>query len=204
MDDAYGNEVDTDRAETVRMVAGDSISVGPRERVTYLDDQGARVILMPESRVTLGDPREGELLALDRGTALLTVRDRAEKRVIEAGGFVIESHGAEFGVRVQDGSARAAGVALRSDSGAAVMVAVRSGRCAVRASGESESSNETVEALWCVQLREGAQLERSRIWESPLYSKLLAGGMASGGGQRWVSSGCEVDAGTLAGLARST
>lgn len=179
---ADGAVLRTDRAETVQMVMGDAIVVGPRERVTYLDEQGARVILMPETRITLGDPRESELLSLDRGTALLTVLDRAETRVVEAGGFRVESLGAEFGIRVVDQSTRAAGfsmfrTAVARSEGNAVTVAVRSGRCQVRAvdgsrSGSSES-DETVEALWCVRLRPGAQIERSRIWESPLYAELL-------------------------------
>ncbi len=171
--DADGAVLRTDRADTIRMVTGDSIIVGPRERVTYFDEQGARVILMAETRIMLGDPRHGELLSLDRGTALLTVRDSAEKRIVEAAGFVIESHGAEFGIRVSGLTASASGFSGSGHS-ASVTVAVRSGRCEVRARDASgDDSGETVEALWCVRLQTGARLERSRIWESPLYAEML-------------------------------
>ena len=167
--DATGAVVKTERLAQVSMRSGSELVAGPRERVTYRDELGALVVLMPESRLEIGDPREGEILELTEGTALLTVRDSAEERLVQAGGYTVRSHGADFALRIQPGGERAAGASL--DRGAPqVTIAVRTGRCEIGTNGDRQ----LVEALWSVVLRRGAPVERARIWEGPLFNPLMA------------------------------
>jgi len=166
--DATGAVVKTERLATVRLRTGAELVAGPRERVTYLDGLGARVVLMPESRLELGDPRQGEILELVEGTALLTVRDSAEERLVQAGGYIVRSYGADFAVRVKPGGASAAGVSSGS-SASQVVIAVRAGRCEVGTNGDRQA----VEALWSVVLQRGQPVERTRIWEGPLFDSLM-------------------------------
>jgi len=168
--DSQGAVVKTERLDAVTRRSGDPIVAGPRQRITYRDPLGARVVLMPESRIDLGDPRDGELFDLREGTALLTVYDSADPRVVQAGGYRVRSHGADFGVRVTGAAVRSAGVAAAS-AAPQVIVAVRSGRCEVGENG----GREQVDALWSVTLRRGAPAARSRLWESPLFDALLEG-----------------------------
>jgi len=166
--DATGAVVKTERLATVSLQSGDELVAGPRERITYRDELGARVVLMPESRLELGDPREGEIMELTDGTALLTLRDSAEERLVQAGGYTVHSHGADFAVRVRAGDARAAGASLNSAS-PQVVVAVRAGSCEVGTNGDRQP----IEALWSVVLQRGTPAERTRIWEGPLFNSLM-------------------------------
>jgi len=166
--DATGAVVSTERLATVSLRTGDELVAGPRERVTYLDQLGARVVLMPESRLALGDPRKGEILELTEGTALLTVRDSAEERLVQAAGYTVRSHGADFAVRVKGVADRAAGATLKTPA-SQVTIAVRSGRCEVGTNGDRQA----IDALWSVVLRRGAPDERARIWDGPLFDTLM-------------------------------
>jgi len=166
--DATGAVIKTERLATVSLESGSELVAGPRERITYRDELDTRVVLMPESRLELGDPREGEVMELIDGTALLTVQDSEEPRIVEAGGFIVRSHGAEFAVRIKGGGERAAGASIRK-SGLRVTVAVRTGRCEVGSNGDRQE----VGALWRVVLRRDAPAERSRIWEGPLFANLM-------------------------------
>ncbi|MHC4938843.1 MAG: anti-sigma factor family protein [Planctomycetota bacterium] len=167
--DADGNVVKTERLEAVTKKSGDAIAAGPQQRITYRDPLGARVVLMPNSSVEIGDPRKGDLLELQEGTALLTVYDSAEPRAVHAGGYVVRSHGANYGVRVIGRELRGAGAA--KGTAPKVTVAVRTGSCEVGENG----ARQQVDASWCVTLRRGKPAERARIWESPLYAQLLEG-----------------------------
>jgi hypothetical protein len=168
--DSDGNVIRTERLEAVTKHTGDRVVAGPKQRISYRDPLGARVILMPESSVEIGDPREGGLFELREGTALLTVYDSNEPRAISAAGYVVRSQGANFGVRVAGSELRGAGAAV-AGSTPKVTVAVRTGSCEVGENG----SREQIDALWCVTLRRGKPVERARIWESPLYKALLEG-----------------------------
>ena len=182
--DADGAVLKTESLAAVTLRTGAELVAGPRERITYRDALGARVVLMPDSRLTLGDPREGELFELDAGTALLTVYDGEDERLVRAGRYLIRSQGADFGVRVNGSETRSAGAALAGSglwgSGAPqVTVAVRAGYCEVTRSdaGQSDADQsgdrEQIEAQWRVVLRHGSPAERSRLWEDPLFHKLL-------------------------------
>jgi len=168
--DAEGEVVKTERLEAVTFRTGEEVIAGPRQRITYRDPLGARVVLMPESRLALGDPREGELLDLKSGTVLLTVYDGDDMRVVRAGRYAVRSQGAEFGVRVNGGSeTRSAGASLKTGESPQVTVAVRAGYCEVGTNGDAEP----VEADWRVVLRPGSPVERSRIWEDELFRSFM-------------------------------
>jgi len=179
--DATGALVKTERLASLTLRTGAELVTGPRERITYRDELGARVVLMPESRLELGDPRNGEIIELLSGTVLLTVRDSDEERLVSAGEYTVRSHGADFAVRVKPGVDRAAGATLSSTGsahGPQLTVAVRVGRCEVGTNGDRQP----VEALWRVVLRRGAPAERSRIWEGPLFRNLMQARGATGAG----------------------
>ncbi len=172
--DADGELVKTESLNAVTLRTGEELIAGPRQRITYRDPLGARVVLMPGSRIALGDPREGELFELKAGTALLTVYDGDDIRVVRAGRYVVQSQGAEFGVRVNGGSeTRSAGASLASggvtDNSPQVTVAVRTGYCEVGSNGDAQQ----VEADWRVVLRPGSPAERSRIWEDELFRSFM-------------------------------
>jgi len=172
--DAEGELVKTESLNAVTLRTGEELIAGPRQRITYRDPLGARVVLMPGSRIALGDPREGELFELKAGTALLTVYDGDDIRVVRAGRYVVQSQGAEFGVRVNGGSeTRSAGASLASGGATGkspqVTVAVRTGYCEVGSNGDPEK----VEAAWRVVLRPGSPVERSRIWEDELFRSFM-------------------------------
>ncbi|MHC4952724.1 MAG: anti-sigma factor [Planctomycetota bacterium] len=174
--DASGAVVKTERLDAVTVASGHTLAAGPRERVTYRDPLGARVVLMPESRLEVGDPRKSELLDLTQGTALITVYESAEERTVGAGGYFVRSLGADFAVRIDKNEIRGAGIrgagaALAAAGGAQVTVAVRSGSCEVGSNGHREQ----VDASWRVVLRHGAPAERSPIWEDPLFRNLMEG-----------------------------
>ena len=168
---ADGRVKDTRRQVQVRMRAGDRLETGPGERISFRLEGGTMVILLEGSRLSLGDPRDAELVEIDQGTALLTVT-QGEPRLVRAGDYVVRTDRADFGVRVQGSRSRSAGPALAADD-TEVTIAVSRGSCEVGSNGDRRE----IAAGRLVVLRGGKNAEDaegSPAWEDPLYGQLLS------------------------------
>ncbi|MHC4957245.1 MAG: FecR domain-containing protein [Planctomycetota bacterium] len=167
--DANGDVVSTERLEQVMMRAGDVVRSRAGERVSCRLPGGALVVLLGESELRLGDPREREVFELEHGIALCTISERKKPRYVDAGGYRITADQAHFGVRVRRDGVRTAGPAFAGTSGAEVTVAVSRGSLEVSDNG----LRETVRAGLRVVLKDGAAIAKDQAWRDELYTYML-------------------------------
>jgi ferric-dicitrate binding protein FerR (iron transport regulator) len=163
--DANGDVVSTERLEQVVMHAGDTVRAKEGERVSCRLPGGALVVLLGDSEMRIGDPREREVFELERGIALCTVAERKKPRYVHAGGYRIAADQAHFGVRVVR-DVRTAGPALAD---AEVTVAVSRGSLEVTDNGLKE----TVRAGLRVVLKDGAAIAKDQAWRDELYVYMM-------------------------------
>jgi hypothetical protein len=107
------------------------------ERLSFRTLQGDRVTLLPGSALSVGDPLDGEIFELERGTTLCSVLKRDAPRVVRAGPYRIRvEREAHFGVRVSEAHVRPAGAAGGSTE---VTVTVSLGAVEVCSNGDGET-----------------------------------------------------------------
>jgi len=174
--DASGRVTSTSRQASMTMRAGDTLETGPFERISCRVG-GAMVVLLERSRLTLGDPRDLEIVEVEQGTALCTLaRKDGEQSLVRAGDYMIRTERADFGVRVHAPGARSAGPSLAPDV-AEVTVAVSRGSCEIGRNGDRQELAAGHLVVW----RDGRQAQDSPAWEDPLYNQLLSTFQSWGG-----------------------
>jgi len=167
--DAAGGVIETQRAEGVLTLrAGETLSSGERERVSFRLPDGSKAVLFPGASLRLGDPREQTLVALDRGTLLCSVVQGRELRAVRAGNYFIRSDRADFGVRVEGSPIRPAGLAAAGEQ-LRVTVSVSRGEIEVGENG----SRERIGACEEVVLEPGSPPRRLDARGRPLYDALV-------------------------------
>lgn len=163
---AHGRVLKTERLGTVRMRAGDTLRSRTGERVSAWVD-GCLVVLIGDSEITLGDPRDHDVFEVERGTALCTIGAQKNARTVHAAEYEIRADAAYFGVRVRPAGARSAGAAAGSEP--EVTVAVNRGSLTVTDNG----MNETVVAGDSVTFVDGSAVTRAPAWRDPLYVHMM-------------------------------
>jgi anti-sigma factor RsiW len=167
LDAASGRALDTRTSKEVTVRAGDTLKAGPHERLSFRTLAGDLVVLLPGGALEVGDPRDGEIFELGRGTVLCTVLRREEPRKVEAGGYTVHvRREAHFGVRLEGAAVKAAGVGGRA---ARVTVAVSLGSVEVGRNGDRQE----VKAYQRVTLQPGVAAQATHAAADPMYRDLM-------------------------------
>jgi hypothetical protein len=107
-----GQLTDVQRLPEVTVKAGETLRVGKGERLSFRTADGDRVTLLPGGALSVGDPRDGEIFELERGTTLCSVLRHDAPRIVRAGPYRIHvAREAHFGVRISEPDVRPAGAA---------------------------------------------------------------------------------------------
>jgi hypothetical protein len=121
----------------VTVQAGDTLRVEEGERLSFRTEGGDRVTLLPGGALSVGDPRDGEIFELERGTTLCFVLRHEAPRIVRAGPYRIHvDREAHFGVRISDEHVRPAGAASGRTE---VTVTVSHGAVEVSSNGDRET-----------------------------------------------------------------
>jgi hypothetical protein len=168
VDAASGRATDTRILKEVTVRAGDTLKAGPHERLSFRTLAGDVVVLLPGGALEVGDPRDGQIFELARGTVLCTVLRRKEPRTAEAGDYTVRvQREAHFGVRMEGAAIKPAGVG--SGGAARVTVAVSLGSVEVGRNGDRRE----VRAYERVTLQRGAAARATHAAADPMYHHLM-------------------------------
>lgn len=161
-----GRLTDVRRSPEITVKVGETLSAKEGERLSFRTAEGDRVTLLPGGALAIGDPRDGEVFELERGTTLCSVLTRDLPRTVLAGPYRIRvAREAHFGVRVSEPHVRPAGAAATN---AEVTVTVSLGAVEVFRNGD----HETVAA--CERAVFSARGEvRTHAASDPLYFDLM-------------------------------
>lgn len=112
---ADGTAADIRLVGDVKLKSGDTLRAGEAERLSFRTVAGDRVTLLPGGALIVGDPLDGEIFELERGTVLCSVRARTEPQEVRAGPYrIVVAREAHFGVRMSGAEVRPAGAAADS------------------------------------------------------------------------------------------
>ncbi|MHC4970964.1 MAG: hypothetical protein ACYTG3_01400 [Planctomycetota bacterium] len=168
LDAASGRATDTRILKEVTVRAGDTLKAGPHERLSFRTLAGDVVVLLPGGALEVGDPRDGEIFELARGTVLCTVLRRDEPRTVAAGDYTVRvRREAHFGVRLEGATIKPAGVG--SGGAARITVAVSLGAVEVGRNGDRRE----VKAYERVTLQPGAAVRATHAAADPMYRDLM-------------------------------
>jgi len=168
LDTASGRATDTRILKEVTVRAGDTLKAGPHERLSFRTLAGDLIVLLPGSALEVGDPRDGRIFDLARGTVLCTVLSRKDPRTVEAGDYTVRvRREAHFGVRMEGVPSKPAGVG--SGGAARVTVAVSLGSVEVGRNGDRQE----VCAFERVTLQRGAAVQATHAAADPMYRDLM-------------------------------
>ena len=168
IDAASGRATDTRILKEVTFRAGETLKAGPHERLSFRTLAGDVVVLLPGGALEVGDPRDGEILELGRGTVLCTVLSRSESRTVRAGDYTVRvQREAHFGVRMDGAAIKPAGVG--SGGAPRVTVAVSLGSVEVGRNGDRRQ----VRAYERVTLQRGAAARATHAAADPMYGVLM-------------------------------
>jgi hypothetical protein len=168
LDATSGRATDTRTSKEVTVRAGDTLKAGPHERLSFRTLAGDLVVLLPGSALEVGDPRDGEIFELARGTVLCTVLRRDERRTVAAGNYTVRvQREAHFGVRLEGTAVKPAGVG--SGAAARITVAVSLGAVEVGRNGDRRE----VKAYERVTLQRGAAVRATHAAADPMYRDLM-------------------------------
>jgi len=162
-----GSIADMARADALSVRAGDTLRAAADERLAFALADGSRVALQPGGAIEVGDPRDGELLAVHGGTVLCSVVDAERPRRVRAGDYSIAVANAHFGVRVEGAGVRAAGAAGGED--VRVTITVSRGSLEVARGGEREAVREYERVV----LAPGRAPERTHAALDPVFYALM-------------------------------
>jgi hypothetical protein len=163
---ADGQLNDLQKLEEVTVKAGETFRVGERERLSFRTADGDHVTLLPGGALDVGDPRDGEIFELERGTTLCSVLTHDTPRTVLAGPYRIRvARAAHFGVRVSDAHVRPAGAASGTTE---VTVTVSLGAVEVLKNGDTETLSACESAVFSPRGE-----TRRHAAEDPLYFELM-------------------------------
>jgi hypothetical protein len=161
-----GTMNDIRRIGETKLRSGDTVRAAADERVSFRTRAGDRVTLLPGGSLRVGDPLDGEIFELDRGTALCSVLARDEPETVRAGPYRIRvSRKAHFGVRIDGAEVRPAGA---GPSGAEVTVTVSLGAVEVFRNGDPEVVQAYERATFSPRGK-----ERTHAATDPVYVDLM-------------------------------
>lgn len=165
---ADGRATDTRILKEVTVRAGDTLKAGPHERLSFRTLAGDVVVVLPGGALEIGDPRDGEIFELARGTVLCTVLQRDEPRTVAAGEYKVRvRREAHFGVRLEGADIKPAGAG--SGGAARITVAVSLGAVEVGRNGDRRE----VKAYERVTLQRGAAVRATHAAADPMYRDLM-------------------------------
>lgn len=165
---ADGRATDTRILKEVTVRAGDTLKAGPHERLSFRTLAGDVVVVLPGGALEVGDPRDGEIFELARGTVLCTVLRRDEPRTVAAGEYTVRvRREAHFGVRLDGADIKPAGAG--SGGAARITVAVSLGAVEVGRNGDRRE----VKAYERVTLQRGAAARATHAAADPMYRDLM-------------------------------
>ncbi|MCK6458634.1 MAG: hypothetical protein L6Q95_01910 [Planctomycetes bacterium] len=154
------------RVPELTVKAGETLSAEAGERLSFRTAEGDRVTLLPGGALAVGDPRDGEIFDLERGTTLCSVLARDAARTVLAGPYRIRvTREAHFGVRVSEPHVRPAGAATGN---AEVTVTVSLGAVEVFRNGDRETVGPCERAVFTA--RGGT---RTHAASDPVYFDLM-------------------------------
>jgi hypothetical protein len=144
-----GTLTDLQRLGEVTVKAGETFRAGEGERLSFRTADGDRVTLLPGGALYVGDPLDGEIFELERGTTLCSVLTHESARTVVAGPYRIRvTREAHFGVQVSDAHVRPAGAAA---GGAEVTVTVSLGAVEILKNGDRETLSACERAVFTPQ-----------------------------------------------------
>jgi hypothetical protein len=163
---ADGSLTEVRRSAELTVKAGETLRAEAGEHLSFRTAEGDRVTLLPGGAVSVGDPRDGEIFEIERGTTLVSVLKRDVARTVRAGPYRIRvEREAHFGVRVSEPAVRPAGAAA---SNAEVTVTVSLGAVEVYRNGDHETVGACERAVFT---RKGG--ERTHAAADPMYFDLM-------------------------------
>lgn len=162
-----GHIAQANRHVEVARRAGDALETRANERLSFLLPDGSLVVLMPGSRMALGNAEAGDLLELERGAVLCNVREQASSRRVRAAGFSIDTDDADFGVRVEGAELKAAGASAAASG--RVAVTVSRGSVEVAENGARAKVEEFSRLVW----RRGEPARTGHAAEDPSFKTLM-------------------------------
>jgi len=161
-----GRLTDIRRLSEVTVKAGETLRAEEGERLSFRTVAGDRVTLLPGGALSIGDPRDGEIFELERGTTLCSVLAHAAARTVVAGPYRIRvTREAHFGVRISGAQVRPAGAA---PGGAEVTVTVSLGAVEVLKNGDKETLTECERAVFSANGE-----TKTHAGGDPVYAELM-------------------------------
>jgi len=134
---ADGHLTDIRRFPEMTVKAGVTLVAEEGEQLSFRTVEGDRVTLLAGGAVAIGNPADGEIFELERGTTLCSVLKRDTPRTVRAGPYRIRvTREAHFGVRVSEADVRPAGGAIADPE---VSVTVSLGAVEVLKNGDHET-----------------------------------------------------------------
>ncbi len=163
---ADGSLTDVQRLAEVTVKAGDALRAEEGERLSFQTAEGDRVTLLPGGALAVGDPVDGEIFELERGTTLCSVLKHDTPRTVHAGPYRIRvTRPAQFGVRISGAHVRPAGAASGT---AEVTVTVSQGAVEVLKNGDAETLSACERAVFTPRGE-----KRTHAAEDPVYFELM-------------------------------
>ena len=157
---------DLQRLDEVTVKAGETFRADEGERLSFRTADGDRVTLLPGGALAVGDPRDGEIFELERGTTLCSVLRHDAPRTVHAGPYRIRAtREAHFGVEISDAHVRPAGAALGSTE---VTVTVSLGAVEVLKNGDKETLSACERAVFTPRGE-----TKTHAAEDPVYFELM-------------------------------
>jgi len=162
-----GEMVALERLPQVTLESGHLLETAADERLSFRTPEGDRVTLLPGSAAGVGDPRDGQVLELYRGTVLCSILRQAHPREVDAGTYrILLTEEAHFGVRLKGQALRPAGAGPGEPE---VTVTVSKGAVEVTRNGLRQE----VRAYQRVVLRDGKAVETGPAAADPLFGDLM-------------------------------
>jgi hypothetical protein len=162
-----GGMTDLVRVPELTVKAGETLSAKEGERLSFRTVEGDRVTLLPGGALAIGDPRDGEIFELERGTTLCSVLTRDAPRTVLAGPYRIRvTREAHFGVRVSEPHVRPAGAAAANPE---VTVTVSLGAVEVFRNGDHDTIAACERAVFSARGE-----ERTHAAADPVYFDLMS------------------------------
>jgi hypothetical protein len=161
-----GRLTDLRRYPELTVKAGETLRAEEGERLSFRTAEGDRVTLLPGGALSVGNPKDGEIFELERGTTLCSVLTREIPRTVVAGPYRIRAtREAHFGVRVSGSHVRPAGAAAGN---AEVTVTVSLGAVEVLKNGDRETVGACERAVFSAHGE-----ERTHAASDPVYFDLM-------------------------------
>lgn len=161
-----GRLTDIRRYPELTVKAGETLRAEEGERLSFRTVDGDRVTLLPGGALSVGNPADGEIFELERGTTLCSVLTRDAPRTVHAGPYRIRvTREAHFGVRVSEAHVRPAGAAAVN---AEVTVTVSLGAVEVLKNGDKETVAACERAVFSARGE-----ERTHAASDPVYFDLM-------------------------------